>query len=220
MASLLDGSATAMRSAGAGRIGADLAGSQVRITGWVHRRRDLGGLVFLDVRDRYGLLQASVGPDWSSSETLERARGLGAEDVVAIPGHGRPAPPGGPQPRDGNRRRRGPGRRARGPEQGMHPADPRAPAARRGSCRRRSSGCAIGCSTCAGATFSPGWPCGTGWFSRCATTSTSRASSKSRLRSSPSPPPKARATSWCPAACTRESSSRCRRVPRSTSSCS
>ncbi|MXV95536.1 MAG: hypothetical protein F4Z92_06660, partial [Gemmatimonadetes bacterium] len=51
-----------MRSAGAGDVTLEMAGGEVRIAGWVHRRRDLGGLVFLDVRDRSGLLQASAGP--------------------------------------------------------------------------------------------------------------------------------------------------------------
>ena len=64
----------------------DMAGDEVRIAGWVHRRRDLGGLVFLDVRDRSGVLQASVGPDWTSGAAMEAVRGLGVEDVIAIRG--------------------------------------------------------------------------------------------------------------------------------------
>ncbi len=75
-----------MRTAGAGEVALNDVGGEVRIAGWVHRRRDLGGLVFLDVRDRSGLLQASAGPDWSSPEAMEAARGVGPEDVVAIRG--------------------------------------------------------------------------------------------------------------------------------------
>ncbi|MDH5590847.1 MAG: OB-fold nucleic acid binding domain-containing protein, partial [Gemmatimonadota bacterium] len=46
-----------------GRVDAAQAGATVRLTGWVHRRRDLGGLLFVDLRDRSGLLQVSFGPD-------------------------------------------------------------------------------------------------------------------------------------------------------------
>ena len=81
-----DKSATALRSMGAGLVGPEQVGREVRVAGWVHRRRNLGGLVFLDLRDRWGVLQASVGPEWSSPQAVEAARGLGAEDVVALQG--------------------------------------------------------------------------------------------------------------------------------------
>ena len=81
-----DKSATALRSMGAGLVGPEQVGREVRVAGWVHRRRNLGGLVFLDLRDRWGVLQASVGPEWSSPQAVEAARGLGAEDVVALRG--------------------------------------------------------------------------------------------------------------------------------------
>ena len=84
--------ATTMRSAGAGLVDLDMAGDEVRIAGWVHRRRDLGGLVFLDVRDRSGVLQASAGPDWSTGAAMEAVRGVGVEDVVAIRGVVTPRP--------------------------------------------------------------------------------------------------------------------------------
>ncbi len=70
----------------------EMADEEVRIAGWVHRRRDLGGLVFLDVRDRSGLLQASAGPGWSSPEAMEAVRSLGPEDVVGIRGTVTPRP--------------------------------------------------------------------------------------------------------------------------------
>ena len=81
-----------MRSAAAGTINLDMAGREVRIAGWVHRRRDLGGLAFLDLRDRSGVLQASAGPEWSSGAAMEAVRGLGLEDVVAIRGVVSPRP--------------------------------------------------------------------------------------------------------------------------------
>ncbi len=54
--------------------------------GWVHRRRDLGGIVFLDLRDRDGIVQVAVGPGWASPDTLARAHALGNEAVVVVEG--------------------------------------------------------------------------------------------------------------------------------------
>jgi aspartyl-tRNA synthetase len=61
-------------------------GQEVRVVGWVHKRRDLGGLVFLDLRDRTGKLQLSIGPDWSPPEALEIGRRIGAEWVISVAG--------------------------------------------------------------------------------------------------------------------------------------
>ncbi len=77
---------TTLRTTQVGSLRAEDAGSEVRLAGWVHKRRDLGGLVFVDLRDRSGRVQLSFGPDWSPPEVLARARGLGAEDVVAASG--------------------------------------------------------------------------------------------------------------------------------------
>jgi len=77
---------TALRSRMVGGLRDGDAGSRLRLTGWVHRRRDLGGLIFVDLRDRSGLLQLSLGPDWTSPDSLEVAKRLGAEDVVAVEG--------------------------------------------------------------------------------------------------------------------------------------
>ncbi len=64
----------------------DSAGQRIRVAGWVHRRRDLGGLIFLDLRDRTGRLQLSLGPAWTPPAVLERARRVGAEWVIAAEG--------------------------------------------------------------------------------------------------------------------------------------
>jgi aspartyl-tRNA synthetase len=61
-------------------------GQEVRLGGWVHRRRDLGGLVFVDLRDRAGLVQLSFNPEWTPPDVMERAAGLGAETVVLVTG--------------------------------------------------------------------------------------------------------------------------------------
>ena len=77
---------TALRSRMLGGIRADDEGAELELTGWVHRRRDLGGLIFLDLRDRSGLVQVSLGPDWTEAASLDLAHQLGAEDVVKVMG--------------------------------------------------------------------------------------------------------------------------------------
>ena len=77
---------TAFRSRMVGRISGVDAGTVLKLTGWVHRRRDLGGVFFVDLRDRSGLLQVSVGPEWTEAESLTVTRDLGAEDVVEVQG--------------------------------------------------------------------------------------------------------------------------------------
>ncbi len=62
------------------------AGRAQRLAGWVHRRRDLGGMVFIDLRDRSGIVQVSFGPDWTEPESFGAAGKLGAEDVIAVRG--------------------------------------------------------------------------------------------------------------------------------------
>ncbi len=79
-------SATALRTHSAGELTRAHVGQQVRLGGWVHRRRDLGGLVFIDLRDRAGLVQLSCNPDWTPSEVMARAASAGAETVVLVRG--------------------------------------------------------------------------------------------------------------------------------------
>ena len=58
----------------------------MRLGGWVHRRRDLGGIVFLDLRDRDGIVQVAVGPAWAPPDVRARVGSLGAETVVVVEG--------------------------------------------------------------------------------------------------------------------------------------
>ena len=58
----------------------------MRLGGWIHRRRDLGGIVFLDLRDRDGLVQLSCDPAWTPPELLALAATLGGETVVLVEG--------------------------------------------------------------------------------------------------------------------------------------
>jgi aspartyl-tRNA synthetase len=79
-------SSTAFRTHRCGALNRTHVGQKVRLGGWVHRRRDLGGLVFIDLRDRAGLVQLSCNPDWTAPEVLDRAAALGAETVVLVTG--------------------------------------------------------------------------------------------------------------------------------------
>jgi aspartyl-tRNA synthetase len=78
--------ATAFRTHLAGSLTRADVGREVRLGGWVHRRRDLGGLVFVDLRDRAGLVQLSCNPAWTPPDVMARAAGLGAETVVLTRG--------------------------------------------------------------------------------------------------------------------------------------
>jgi aspartyl-tRNA synthetase len=77
---------TALRDTLCGSLQLTDVGTAVRLGGWVHRRRDLGGLVFIDLRDRAGIVQVSFDPAHASAETLDIARALGTESVVLISG--------------------------------------------------------------------------------------------------------------------------------------
>jgi len=78
--------ATAKRSHLAGELRASHAGTKVKLGGWVHRIRNLGGIVFLDLRDRAGLVQVSFDPKWTPTDVIERAGRLGLETVVLVDG--------------------------------------------------------------------------------------------------------------------------------------
>ena len=84
---------TALRDTLCGSLRLEHVGARVRLGGWVHRRRDLGGLVFIDLRDRAGIVQVSFDPANASPETLEIARSLGSESVVLITGDVAARPP-------------------------------------------------------------------------------------------------------------------------------
>jgi aspartyl-tRNA synthetase len=62
------------------------AGRQATLMGWVHRTRDHGGVLFVDLRDRYGLTQVVFRPETGGVELLARAARLGNEDVIAVRG--------------------------------------------------------------------------------------------------------------------------------------
>src|ERR1700704_3282008 len=85
--------ATAKRSHLAGELRPSHVGAKVRLGGWVHRTRNLGGIVFLDLRDRAGIVQVSFDPRWAPTNVIERAGKLGLETVVTIDGEVAARPP-------------------------------------------------------------------------------------------------------------------------------
>ncbi|MFQ5822721.1 MAG: aspartate--tRNA ligase [bacterium] len=68
-----------------GELGIKNCGHDVILMGWVHRRRDHGGLIFIDLRDRYGITQVVFDPQ-ISNESYLRAKELRGEFVIAIKG--------------------------------------------------------------------------------------------------------------------------------------
>jgi aspartyl-tRNA synthetase len=73
------------RTAWAGELRAADLGEGVRVAGWVHRRRDHGGLIFIDLRDRTGLLQLVFRPE-EAPEAHAAAERLRSEDVITVEG--------------------------------------------------------------------------------------------------------------------------------------
>ena len=81
-----------MRTHYCGEIHAEAIGQQVSVAGWVHRRRDHGGVIFIDLRDREGLLQIVFDPD--TPEIFAQAERIRSEYVLAVKGTVRPRPDG------------------------------------------------------------------------------------------------------------------------------
>ena len=81
-----------MRSHYCGEIDESLIGQEIEVCGWVHRRRDHGGVIFIDLRDREGLLQVVFDPD--RAEIFAEAERIRSEYVLKIKGLVRPRPDG------------------------------------------------------------------------------------------------------------------------------
>ena len=81
-----------MRSHYCGQVSEKLVGQEVTVAGWVHRRRDHGGVIFVDLRDREGLLQVVFDPD--NQQQFSEAEKLRNEFVVQVRGLVRERPSG------------------------------------------------------------------------------------------------------------------------------
>ncbi len=77
--------ANRFRDAWAAELTAERIGTVARVAGWVHRRRDHGGLIFIDLRDRSGLVQLVFHPE-SAAAAHQAAHGLRSEDVITVSG--------------------------------------------------------------------------------------------------------------------------------------
>jgi aspartyl-tRNA synthetase len=78
--------ATTLRTHLCGALRASDVGQRVRLGGWVHRNRDLGGLTFVDLRDRAGIVQVSFDPKHCPTDVCAAAAALGPETVVLVEG--------------------------------------------------------------------------------------------------------------------------------------
>ena len=81
-----------MRTHYCGMVDESLVGETVSVAGWVHRRRDHGGIIFVDLRDREGLLQVVIDPD--TPEAFKAGEHLGREYCLRVTGRVRNRPEG------------------------------------------------------------------------------------------------------------------------------
>lgn len=85
------------RTHNCGELTADHAGRQVVLMGWVQKRRDHGGVIFLDLRDRRGVVQVVLSSDLQQ-DAFEKGQGIRPEYVLAVRGEVRMRPPGTENP--------------------------------------------------------------------------------------------------------------------------
>ena len=74
------------RSMYAGSVRKEHVGQEVTLKGWVARRRDLGGLIFIDLRDREGIMQLVINPETVAAEVMATAESLRSEYVLEVTG--------------------------------------------------------------------------------------------------------------------------------------
>jgi aspartyl-tRNA synthetase len=86
---------TSLRTHMCGALRLEHAGQEVRLGGWVHRTRNLGGLVFVDLRDRAGIVQVSFDPRHAHPDAMTLADQLSVESVVLVEGSVVERPPEG-----------------------------------------------------------------------------------------------------------------------------
>ena len=72
------------RSMYAGRVREEHIGTRITLKGWVSRRRDLGGLIFIDLRDREGIMQLVINPETVSAEVMATAESIRSEFEICL----------------------------------------------------------------------------------------------------------------------------------------
>ena len=112
--STLAGALTTFRTNYGGTLGLADVGNTVRLGGWVHNKRNLGGLIFMDLRDRTGIVQISFDPALVDEPTLQTAAQVGKESVVLLEGDVVARPPAGRNPELATGEGRAGGRGVRG----------------------------------------------------------------------------------------------------------
>ncbi len=75
-----------LRTATCGELAINNLGKEVILAGWVASRRDHGGIIFVDLRDRYGVTQVVFNPESLSPDSFQQAASLHSEDVVQVKG--------------------------------------------------------------------------------------------------------------------------------------
>ncbi len=202
-----------MKRSEAGALGVDDVGRKVKLQGWVHRRRDHGGVIFLNLRDRSGIVQVVVHPE-DAAEAAANLSPARNEWVVEVVGAVAARAPEAVNPEHEHRRDRG--RRGGGLRSVLLGA---AALQRRGR-RRRDGGDppALPLSRPApGRAAAQPDPAASSDLRHPAVLSRRGTSSTSRRRSSRAPRPRGRATTSCPVGFTEGPSTRCRSRPRSSS---
>ena len=75
-----------LRTNTCGELNINNVGEEVRLSGWVQKNRDLGGMTFIDLRDRYGITQLVFDKERSNDEIFTTASQLGREFVIEVEG--------------------------------------------------------------------------------------------------------------------------------------
>ena len=166
------GAAPVIRTHDAGSLRADHVGSEVTLAGWVARRRDHGGVAFIDLREASGVVQVVIRDEAVAHQPAQRVLPQGHRHRLA-------PPRGQPERQPAHRRDRGDRDRRRGAQRGGAAA---VPDRRRTSRSARRPGCGTATSTCAAAAPTPRCACAAGQPGRARRPRRARTSSRSRRR--------------------------------------